>query len=194
MTEDHFIPPRGFVTEEATHADLSEACTRHTAAALRESEAATPEEIEAAEILCNQAHHSGRSQDLIELIAIARAGAGADVEQVAAIVLEIAEAAASTLATPPALVPFAAKLITPSAFYAGFDDIRRAAQHLRCPILFAEDTDAIGTGSINPVTATIMADFIDKSVLSKSGIKPFVTAARMDHPGWTALNRKHFES
>lgn len=192
MSTDH--PPASPATAAETelHTQLHDSCAQHTASALREADAATHEEIETALIHSRHAARFGIFHDVIEFIALARGGD--DTEHVGAEVTLLAEAVASTLATPPALVPFAARLITPSAFYSRFDTIRSATRHLRCPILFSEDTDAVGTGSINPVTALIMADFIEKNVHSLTGIRPFVTAARMDYAGWNMLTRKHFES
>jgi hypothetical protein len=192
MSTDHPTTSPATAAETELHTHLHESCANHTAAALRETEAATHEEIESALIHSRHAARYGVFHDVIEFIALARGGDNS--EQVGAEVIIMAEAVASTLATPPALVPFAAKLITPTAFYSRFDSIRSSTRHLRCPILFAEDTDAVGTGSINPITALIMADFIEKSVHSLTGIKPFITAARMDYPSWNLLTRKHFES
>jgi len=192
MANHQAAPESGAGSGNDRHHQLHESCITHTASALRESGTASHEEIESALLHFQHSWQATGFQDLIELIAIARGGD--DMALANAAVLEMGEGVASSLATPPALVPFAGKLITPTAFYNKFTAVRAAAAHLHCPILFAEDNDAVGTGSINPVAAVLMADFIETSVHSLTGIKPFVTAVRMDYPSWMALNRKHFES
>jgi hypothetical protein len=60
-------------------------------------------------------------------------------------------------------------------------------------VIYAEDTDAIGTASINPFAAAILAEEIQSTVFKRFGIRPFVTIARLDYESWTFLTRKHFE-
>ena len=60
-------------------------------------------------------------------------------------------------------------------------------------MIYAEDTDAIGTASANPVASAILAEEIRSTVFKRFGIRPFVTAARLDYESWTFLSRKHFE-
>ena len=93
----------------------------------------------------------------------------------------------------PPLVPFAGKLIAPSAFYDSFDQLHRLARVLLSPVIYAEDTDSIGTASANPVAAAILSEEIQSVVFKRFGIRPFVTVARLDYESWTFLTRKHFE-
>ena len=60
-------------------------------------------------------------------------------------------------------------------------------------MVYAEDTDAIGTASANPIAAAILADEIRAQVHKRFGIRPFVTIARLEYESWTFLARKHFE-
>ena len=98
----------------------------------------------------------------------------------------------SVIHPSPPLVPFAGKLIAPSAFYESFDQLHHTARALLSPILYAEDTDAVGTGALNPIAARLMADEILAGVNRRFGIKPFVTSVRMDYESWSFLTRKHF--
>ena len=82
--------------------------------------------------------------------------------------------------------------IAPSAFYESFDHLHKVARALLAPVIFAEDTDAVGTGALNPVAARIMADEILSTVDRRIGIKPFVTSVRMDYESWSFITRKHF--
>ena len=109
------------------------------------------------------------------------------------IVRTLGDRVATILNPSPPLIPFAGKLIAPSAFYDSFDHLHKIARVLLSPVIFAEDTDAIGTASANPVAAVILAEEIRGTVFKRFGIRPFVTVARLDYESWTFLSRKHFE-
>lgn len=99
----------------------------------------------------------------------------------------------ASLVTPVMpLVPFAAKMMTPSAFYEKHEPIYQLARTLLCPILYNEDADVIGVGSINPVTATIFAQAIHAYVKGTQGIAPYITCVRLNYESWNSLNAKHF--
>ncbi|PQJ29263.1 hypothetical protein [Rubritalea profundi] len=91
---------------------------------------------------------------------------------------------------PPA--PFAVKMMTPSAFYEKHEPIYDLARSLKCPILYNEDADVIGLGSINPVTATIFAQALHAYVTETLQISPYITCVRMNYESWKALTEKHF--
>jgi hypothetical protein len=128
--------------------------------------------------------------DLLEQIARIQ---GHGEEHLSPAILEIGNKAALALTPYAPLIPFAGKLIAPSAFYESFDQIHKLARLLLCPVIYAEDTDAIGTASINPFAAAILAEEIQTTVFKRFGIRPFVTIARLDYESWTFLTRKHFE-
>jgi len=118
---------------------------------------------------------------------------GHDEEHLSPAILELGNKAAQTMSPNPPLVPFAGKLIAPSAFYDSFDQIHKLARLLLSPVIYAEDTDSIGTASVNPVAASILAAEIESAVFKRFGIRPFITIARLDYESWTFLTRKHFE-
>jgi hypothetical protein len=60
-------------------------------------------------------------------------------------------------------------------------------------VVYAEDTDAIGTASVNPIAAQILGEEILLAVSKRFGIRPFITCARMEYEPWAFLCRKHFE-
>ncbi|MEO1856242.1 MAG: hypothetical protein ABGY95_02600 [Rubritalea sp.] len=91
---------------------------------------------------------------------------------------------------PPA--PFAAKMMTPSAFYEKHQPIYDLARSLKCPILYNEDADVIGLGSINPVTATIFAQALHAYITNTQSITPYITCVRMNYESWKSLTSKHF--
>lgn len=132
----------------------------------------------------------GKPSDLLEVIARIQ---GHDEEHLGRAILELSAKVAIAVSPYPPLIPFGGKLIAPSAFYESFDHIHRIARALLSPVIYAEDTDAIGTASANPVASAILAEEIRNSVFRRFGIRPFVTIARLDYESWTFLSRKHFE-
>ena len=107
--------------------------------------------------------------------------------------LDLANKIGATLNPQPQLIPFGGKLMAPSAFYESFDRIHEIARVLLSPVLYAEDTDAVGCSSINPVACKLLSEEIAASVHKRFGIRPFVSVARLDYESWSFLTRKHFE-
>lgn len=170
--------------------DFAELCLEQTAAAIHESRAATPTELNQAISAARDFHVEDKPADLIEVLARVQ---GHEEENIGAALLDLAEKVATTMTPTPPLVPFGGKLIAPSAFYDSFDRIHEIARILLSPVIFAEDTDAIGTASINPVASMLLAQEIAAAVSKRFGIRPFLTVARLDYESWSFLTRKHFE-
>lgn len=170
--------------------DFAEICLQRTAGALHEARAASPSEVSQAISIAREFHVQGRPADLIEVLARVQ---GHGEEHLSAAILDLGNKVAATLTPYSPLIPFAGKLIAPSAFYDSFDQIHKLARTLLSPVIYAEDTDAIGTASANPVACEILAEEIRASVLKRFGIRPFVTTARLDYESWAFLARKHFE-
>lgn len=169
---------------------FAEQCLQLTSAALHETRSATDSQISHGMAAAREAHSVGKPTDLIEVIARIQ---GHDEEHLGPAILDLGNKVATTLNPYAPLVPFAGKLIAPSAFYDSFEYIHRLARVLLSPVIYAEDTDAIGTAAANPVAAAILADEIASVVFKRFGIRPFVTIARLDYESWTFLTRKHFE-
>jgi hypothetical protein len=170
--------------------DFVEDCLSRTARALHETRAATDAEIHQAITAIRESHAEGRPADMLEQIARIQ---GHGEEHIGPAILALGDKVSLTLTPYAPHVPFAGKLIAPSAFYDSFDQMHKLARLLLSPVVYAEDTDAIGTASINPFAAAILADEIQSSVFKRFGIRPFVTIARMDYESWAFLTRKHFE-
>jgi hypothetical protein len=170
--------------------DFAENCVMRTAAALQEARAATGVELNQAIAKVRESHAAGRPSDLLEMIARIK---GHDEEHIGRAILDLGNKVAATLTPYPALIPFGGKLIAPSAFYDSFDQIHKIARVLLSPVIYAEDTDAIGTASANPVASEILAEEIRSAVYKRFGIRPFMTVARLDYESWSFLSRKHFE-
>lgn len=170
--------------------DLADVCLQQTAAALHEVRAASVTELNHGIASARESHAAGKPADLLEVIARIQ---GHDEEHMGRAMIELGNKVASTMTPYPPLIPFGGKLIAPSAFYDSFDQIHKLARVLLSPVLYAEDTDAVGTGSVNPVASALLAEEIRNVVHKRFGIRPFVTIARLDYESWTFLNRKHFE-
>ena len=170
--------------------NLLEHCLTQTAKSLLFSHAANQADIDTAMNTVRQTQAEGRPLDLLEALARIQ---GHQEEHLGNAIRILGDRLAALLNPMPPIIPFAGKLIAPSAFYDSFELIHKTARILLTPVIYAEDTDAIGTASVNPVAALILAEEIRTTVFKRFGIRPFVTAARLDYESWTFLSRKHFE-
>ncbi len=190
-TSQRAVPPPA--NRQHTDGDLwnfAERCLEHTASALHEARAASPAELNHGIAIARESHAQGKPEDLLEMIARIQ---GHEEEHMSQAIAELGGKVAATMTPYPPLLPFGGKLIAPSAFYDSFDQIHQIARILLAPVIYAEDTDAIGTASANPVAAAILAHEIRDIVFKRFGIRPFLTVARLDYESWTFLSRKHFE-
>lgn len=170
--------------------EIVEACYVRTAQALSISRVVTDSEIREALSIVRASMADQKPLDLLETLARVK---GHDEERIGAAILTFSDAVASTMNPLPPSIPFASKLIAPSAFYDSFDSIHALGKLLLTPVIFAEDTDAIGTGSVNPIAAQMLGEEIYHAVAKRFGINPFLTVARMEYESWAFLCRKHFE-
>ena len=170
--------------------DMADACLEQTATVLRKTRAVSATELAHAIALTRASHAKGEPADLLEMIAKIQGHAE---EHLNRVILDLGNKVASALSVCHPLIPFVDRLLAPSAFYDSFNHIHKSARVLLSPVIYAEDTDAIGTASVNPVAAALLAEEIRTSVFKRFGIRPFVTACRLDYESWTFLARKHFE-
>jgi len=169
--------------------DAMNECIARTAEALGGCGAADGSAIAAGLRLVQSALIEGRPADLIECVVKAQ---GHEVERLGPAILELSDAVAQQMTPYPSLFPFAGKLITPTAFYESFPDYHELAKVLLTPVIYAEDTDAIGIASINPIASTILAEEILSTMEDRVGVRPFITLTRLDYESWAFLTRKHF--
>ncbi len=170
--------------------ELAELCLQQTAMALQEARVATPHEIAQAIARTREDHARQRPSDLLETLARVQ---GHEEEHLGPVILALGDQVASTLTPYAPYIPFAGKLMAPSAFYESFDRIHQTARTILTPVIFAEDTDSIGIASVNPVAAALLAEEVKTAVHKRFGIRAFMTVARLDYESWTFLTRKHFE-
>lgn len=170
--------------------DFAESCLQLTAGAVHEARAATPAELSQAIAAAREEHSREIPCDLLEVLARVQ---GHSEEHLSPAITDLGNKVAGTVSPYAPLVPFAGKLIAPSAFYETYNQIHRIGRILLTPVIFAEDTDAIGVASVNPLAVAILADQIRDAIHKRFSIRPFVTLARLDYESWTFLTRKHFE-
>jgi len=175
------------------HSDIAQvldACIKQTAEALARSNAASQTDILHAIEAVRNAHTHNQPLDLIEAVARTH---GHQEEHLGGFVRQLGDKLASTLNPTPPIIPFAGKLIAPSAFYESFVPIHKLARSLLTPVIFVEDTDAIGVASVNPIAATLFAEKIQEAVARRFEIRPFLTIVRIEYEAWSFLTHKHFE-
>ncbi len=165
-------------------------CIDRTASALLSTRAATEVEVSHAISALRYSQAEGVHIDLLQALAKVQ---GQTEEHMGTVIPRIAEKIGFTINPVPQLIPFAGKLIAPSAFYESYDRVHLMAKALMVPVIFVEDTDAIGVGSANPIAAAILADKIQEIVFRRFDIRPFMTVVRLDYETWTFLANKHFE-
>lgn len=170
--------------------EIVDLCIDRTAAALLSTRAATEIDVSHALDAVRRSQAEGIHMDLLQALASVQ---GYPEEQLGNVIPRIAEKIGFTLNPVPQLIPFAGKLIAPSAFYESYDRIHLMAKALLVPVIFVEDTDAIGVASANPIAAAILAAKIQEIVSRRFDIRPFLTVARLDYETWTFLSHKHFE-
>lgn len=165
-------------------------CIDRTASALLSTRAATEVDVSHAINAVRESQEDGVYIDLLQAVAKVQ---GHTEEHMGTVIPRLAEKIGFTINPVPQLIPFAGKLIAPSAFYESYDRVHLMAKALMVPVIFVEDTDAIGVGSANPIAASILADKIQEIVFRRFDIRPFMTVVRLDYETWTFLANKHFE-
>ncbi|SHK32868.1 hypothetical protein SAMN02745181_3624 [Rubritalea squalenifaciens DSM 18772] len=88
--------------------------------------------------------------------------------------------------------PFASTMMTPTSFYEKHEAAYQMAKSFKCPILYNEDADVLGLGSVNPVTATVFGQAMHAYISETQGIRPFISCVRLNYDSWVALCERHF--
>jgi hypothetical protein len=180
-------------TLTALHSDIEqliEANLAQTAEALLFTRMASQADVSHALDAVRQSQAAGKPADLMEAVARAQ---GHQEEHMSNIIRTLGDKLASALNPSPPLIPFAGKLIAPSAFYESFEHLHKMARAMLAPVIFVEDTDSIGVASANPIAAVLLAGKIQEAVSRRFDIRPFFTIVRLDYEAWTFLTHKHFE-
>lgn len=99
---------------------------------------------------------------------------------------------AFTVAPTMVPAPFASQMMTPSTFYDKYEPLADMARSIMCPVLYNEDADVIGIGSINPITVSIFAQAISAYIKETCAVQPLISIVRLTHPAWETLLSRHF--
>jgi len=189
MSAAETLQPDSSTTGGRSTEDCLTECLELTIEAFEKSKVASGEEIARVRLRFGHAMNSEEPVDVIHLLARLQ---GTEEERMGIETARISHAVAGVIAPSPPLIPFAGKLMAPSSFYEAYTQLHELARALLSPVIYAEDTDSIGTGALNPIAARIMAEEIRAAVSRRFGINPFTTAVRTDYDSWTFLSRKHF--
>lgn len=170
--------------------DYAEQCLTQTAAALRATNAVSADVLNHAVVTVRQLHQAGQPAELLEQLTVR---GETDFAALGDAIRSLGNQIASTLGVGQPVIPFADQLIAPSAFYDSFERLHQLGRILITPVIYAENPEAIGIGSINPVASLLLAAEVRDMVYQRFGIHPFVTVARLPYDSWIALARKHFQ-
>ena len=92
------------------------------------------------------------------------------------------------------LVPFAGKLLGSASLFEKYPNVQEAASAVKCPLIFSEDTDVLGFGTINPAAAFHLSAFVGDFFKEQSGMTPYFSIFLIDLPTWQTVCRRQFNS
>lgn len=164
-------------------------CLEHTCSLLLNFQLATEEEVRTVAARGQASRGEKRPVDPLEFLASARVE---DIEGLAGELEVIARKVARGLDEALVLVPFAHRLPTPSSFYQSHQTIREECQRILTPVLYNEETEVIGLGSINPVALELGARMIRANLGKLTGTQPIVSKVLLSHDSWVSLCEKQF--
>ena len=164
-------------------------CLGQTCALLEEHGLATPAELK-------ELRHHGhgplkgpRPWDPLEFLAALRIR---EPEARALEVERLGRSLSHSLGQPLALIPFASRMQTPSVFYDMNEALLADCRKLMTPVLYAEESEVIGIGSINPAALQISNRTIMQFIADKTGTTPIVSSVLLHHEGWISLCQQQF--
>lgn len=91
------------------------------------------------------------------------------------------------------LIPFADKLLGSASIFENYATILEAASAVRCPLIFSEDTDVIGFGTLNPVAGLAIAEFVSDYLNAQTGASPYVSMFLLELHTWQTICGRQFE-
>lgn len=91
------------------------------------------------------------------------------------------------------LIPFAGKLLGNSSLFKNYGTLLKAAEMLKCPLIYSEDVDALGFGTLNPVAGARLSEFVVEYLNQQTGVSPYVSIFLLDLPTWEMICRRQFE-
>lgn len=91
------------------------------------------------------------------------------------------------------LVPFADRLLGSASIFEKYETLHKVAEALKSPLIFAEDTDVIGFGTLNPVAGSLLSEFVVDYMSAQIGTRPYISIFLLDLSSWERICRKQFE-
>ena len=164
-------------------------CLDQTTKLLQEQDLATPAELHQLREHGLAPLQGPRPWDPLEFLAALRVG---DPDARPLEVEQLGRALSQTMGQQLALVPFASRMPTPSAFYDLHENLLVECRRVMTPILYAEESESIGVASINPVALGIAAEIIMRTLGEKTGTTPIVSRILLHHDGWMSLCQQQF--
>ena len=164
-------------------------CLDQTSELLEEHGLATPDEIHQLRDHGRAPLRGTRRWDPLEFLAALRTP---DPDSRLLEIERLGRTLSQAMGSQLALVPFASRLPAPSAFYDHNEGLRADCERLMTPILYSEESEVIGVGSINPVALRLSSQIIMHSLGEKVGTVPIVSRMLLNHDGWISLCQKHF--
>ena len=165
------------------------ACLDQTIRLLQEYGLATPAELHQLREHGLSPQQGPRPWDPLEFLAALRVGEP-DARPVE--VERLGRELSLSMGQPLALVPFASRMPTPSVFYDLNEGLLGECRRLMTPVLYAEELEVIGIGSINPTALGIAAQIIRHALTEKTGTTPIVSRILRHHEGWMSLCQQQF--
>lgn len=104
-----------------------------------------------------------------------------------------ARAIASIVKKRYSLVPFAGRLLGSTSIFEKHETILEVAKAVKCPMIFAEDADVIGFGTLNPVAGLHLSNFVADHMKEETGTTPYISMFLVDLPTWETICRRQFE-
>lgn len=188
--QEHDSPPQNNfapVTQEVPIA-LEHALIR-TLAMLQQHNLASAEDCSQVAASVRRKWESGKGSDPVDCLARLRAGGG---DMLDASVEMISAKMAQSLPFAPTRIPFAGRLIPPSALYEKHPDIALLCKLMLVPIAYAEDLDVLCIASINPYFADALSASMAEIVHRQTGVRPLIGIVRLDFVSWAKMCQKHF--
>jgi hypothetical protein len=176
-------------TEQSAPSATDPDCLEETSKTLAEHSLATPDELRQLRVHGLAPLRGPRPWDPLEFLAALRVR---DPDARPIEVERLGRALAQAVGQQLALIPFASKMSTPSNFYDANKDVLVDCRRLMTPVLYAEESEVIGLGSINPISLRLTAERIIATLGERTGTRPIVSRMLLHHDGWIALCQKQF--
>lgn len=165
----------------------NQGCLKATYRLLAEFQLVTPSELAQLAEEGQQAAGSERQVDPLEIIAQSK---GIEPDERPLEIERIGRLMCTALQRPLVLPPFVNRLPSPSSFYDANPGLLEECQALMTPILYAEETEVIGVGSINPIALEQVTERIVDILGERTGTNPIVSPMLLTHEGWVGMCHK----